>query len=151
MPAGIVVLSFAFATLQKVLAYFSAEGVTTVQSLFARAIGRFLGWLTFRDQVSTHGTHDPRAVSFAEAALRHLTTSIVPWKNISGMLLCVFADHSVRQDDNSAYGSYVSSSLPRSGPGASFCSETLSRNLWGGPGGTSTERVQIPFQKLKVN
>ena len=68
--------------------------MTTIQSLLARAIGWFLGWKTLRDQVSTLGTHDPGAVSFAEAALRHLSPSVVPWKNISGMILGVFADHS---------------------------------------------------------
>lgn len=74
--------------------------MTTIESLFTRVIDRFLGWETFRDEVSTLGTHDPGAVSFAEAAFRHLSPSVVPWKNISGMVLGVFADHSVRQDDD---------------------------------------------------
>src|SRR5439155_25767179 len=82
-----------------VLTYFSSEGVTTIQSLLTLTIVRFLGWETLRDQVSALGTHDPGAVSFAEAAFRHLSPSVVPWKNISGMVLGVFADHSVRQDD----------------------------------------------------
>jgi len=86
--------------LQAYLTYFSAEGVATVQSLLARAIDRLLGWETLRDQVSALGTHDPGAVSFAEAAFRHLSPSVVPWKNISGMVLCVFADHSVTQEDD---------------------------------------------------
>ena len=81
-----------------VLTYFSSKGVTTIQSLLTLTIFRFLGWETLRDQVSTLGTHDPGAVSFAEAAFRHLSPSVVPWKNISGMILGVFADHSVRQD-----------------------------------------------------
>src|SRR5205807_4468271 len=77
-----------------VLTYFSAKGVSTIQSLLTLTIFRFLGWETLRDQVSTLGTHDPGAVSFAEAALRDLSPSVVPWKNISGMILGVFADHS---------------------------------------------------------
>ena len=81
-----------------VLTYFSTKCVTTIESLLTRAIDRFLGCETLRDQVSTLGTHDPGAVSFAEAAFRHLSPSVVPWKNISGMILGVFADHSVRQD-----------------------------------------------------
>ncbi len=100
--------------LQASLTYFSAKRVTTIQSLLARAIGRFLGWKTLRDQVSTLGTHDPGAVSFAEAAFRHLSPSVVPWKNISGVVLGVFADHSVRHDTISAYGSYVSLSCMQS-------------------------------------
>src|SRR5207253_9715902 len=75
--------------LQAYLTYFSAEGVATVQSLLARAIDRLLGWETLRDQISTLGTHDPGAVSFAEAAFRHLSSIVVAWKNISGMVLCV--------------------------------------------------------------
>src|SRR5207245_10506096 len=86
--------------LQAYLTSFSAEGVATVQSLLARTIDRLLGWETLRDQVSALGTHDPGAVSFAEAAFRHLSSSVVPWKNISGMVLCVFADHSVTQEDD---------------------------------------------------
>jgi len=74
--------------------------MTTIQSLLTRAIDRLLWWETLRDQVSTLGTHDPGAVSFAEAAFRHLSPSVVPWKNISGMVLGVFADHSVKQDDD---------------------------------------------------
>ena len=65
-----------------------------------RAIDRFLGWEALRDQVSTLGTRDPGAVSFAEAAFRHLSPSVVPWENIGWMFLCVFADHSVGQDDD---------------------------------------------------
>ncbi len=83
-----------------VLTYFSAKGVTTIQSLLARAIDRLLGRETFRDQVSTFGTHDPGAVSFAEAAFRHLSPSVVPWKNIGRMFLRVFADHSVIQEED---------------------------------------------------
>jgi len=74
--------------------------MTTIQSLLTRAIDRLLWWETLRDQVSTLGTHDPGAVSFAEAAFRHLSPSVVPRKNIGWMFLCVFADHSVRQDDD---------------------------------------------------
>ena len=104
-------LHYAFAN---VLTYFSSKGVTTIQSLLTRAINWFLGWETLRDQVSAFGTHDPCAVSFAEAAFRHLSTSVVPWKNISGVVLGVFADHSVRHDTISAYGSYVSLSCMQS-------------------------------------
>ena len=74
--------------------------MTTIESLLTRVIDRFLGWETLRDQVSTLGTHDPGAVSFAEAAFRHLSPSVVPWKNVGGMFLCVFADHSGRQDND---------------------------------------------------
>ena len=74
--------------------------MTTVQSLLARAIDRFLGWETLRDQVSTLGTHDPGAVRFAEATLRHLPPGIVPWKDIRRMLFGVFADHSVGPDSD---------------------------------------------------
>lgn len=81
-----------------VLTYLPAKRVTTIQSLLARAIDRFLGRETFRDQVRTVGAHDPGAVSFAEAAFRHLSPSVVPWKNIGGMFLRVFANHSVTQD-----------------------------------------------------
>jgi hypothetical protein len=84
-----------FRVVATVLTYFSAEGVTAIQSLLARAIDRFLGWETFRDQFRTLGTHDPGAVSFAEAAFRHLPSSVVPWKNVGGMFLGIFADHSV--------------------------------------------------------
>src|SRR5437667_7904698 len=95
--------------LQAYLTYFSAKRVTTIQSLLARAIGRFLGWETLRDQVSTLGTHDPGAVSFAEAAFRHLSPSVVPWKNIIGMILGVFADHSRKTKTMiSVYVYYVS-------------------------------------------
>ena len=100
MRAGIIPLLPCIRALQASLTYFSAKRVTTIQSLLARAIGRFLGWETLRDQVSTLGTHDPGAVSFAEAAFRHLSPSVVPWKNISGMILCVFADHSEIQDSD---------------------------------------------------
>src|SRR5437660_5593854 len=92
-----------------VLTYFSAKGVTTIQSLLTLTIFRFLGWETLRDQVSTLGTHDPGAVSFAEAAFRHLSPSVVPWKNISGMILGVFADHSRKTKTMiSVYVYYVS-------------------------------------------
>ena len=74
--------------------------MTTIESLLTWAIDRLQGWETLRDQLSTLGTHDPGAVSFAEAAFRHLSSSVVPWKNITGMVLGVFADHSVRQDDD---------------------------------------------------
>ncbi len=80
-----------------VLTYFSAKCMTTIESLLTRAIDRFLWWETLRDQVSTLGTHDPGAVSFAEAAFRHLSPSVVPRKNIGWVFLCVFADHSVRR------------------------------------------------------
>src|SRR5437660_10169029 len=100
-------LLLAFAPFASGLTYFSSKRVTTIQSLLARAIDRFLRWETLRDQVSTLGTHDPGAVRFAEAAFRHLPPSVVPWKHISGMFLRVFADHSARQDDISPYGSYV--------------------------------------------
>jgi hypothetical protein len=76
-----------------VLTYFSAEGVTAIQSLLAWAIDRFLGGETLRDQISTLGTHDPGAVSFTEATLRHLTPSVVPREDISRMLFLVLADH----------------------------------------------------------
>ena len=99
MRAGVIFFRLHL-RLQAYLTYFSAEGVATVQSLLARAIDRLLGWETLRDQVNTLGTHDPGAVSFAEAAFRHLSSSVVPWKNISGMVLCVFADHSVTQEDD---------------------------------------------------
>ena len=82
--------------------------MTTVQSLLARAIDRFLGWESFRDKVSALGTHDPGAVSLAEAAFRNLPASIVPWKDVCRMLLGVFAYHSIRHATISAYGSYVS-------------------------------------------
>jgi hypothetical protein len=65
-----------------------------------RSIDRFLGRETLRSQVSTLGTHDSCAVSLAEAAFRQLPPSIVPWKNIGGMFLCVFADHSEIQDSD---------------------------------------------------
>ena len=83
-----------------VLTYLSTKGVTTIQSLLTWTIFRFLGRETLRDQVSTLGTHDPAAVSFAEAAFRHLSPSVVPGKNISGMVLGVFTDHCVTQDDH---------------------------------------------------
>ncbi len=66
--------------------------------MLTRGINRLLGWETFRDQVSALETHDPGAVGFAEAAFRNLPPSVVPWKNIGGMFLRVFADHSERQD-----------------------------------------------------
>jgi hypothetical protein len=100
MRAGIMPLLPAFAPFATALTYFSAERVTAVQSLLARAIFRLLGWETFRDQVSTLGTHDPGAVRFAEATLRHLPPGIVPWKDIRRVLFGVFADHSERQEED---------------------------------------------------
>src|SRR5207253_11398087 len=93
MRAGIIPLLPCIRALQASLTYFSPKRVTTIQSLLARAIGRFLGWETLRDQVSTLGTHDPAAVSFAEAAFRHLYLSVVACKDISGLNLCVIADY----------------------------------------------------------
>jgi hypothetical protein len=90
-----------------VLTYFSAKSVASIQSLLTWAIDRFLGWETLRDEVGTLGTHYPGAVSFAEAAFRNLPPSIIPRKDIGGMFLRVFADHSVKQTAVSAYGSYV--------------------------------------------
>src|SRR6266446_1152033 len=74
--------------------------MTTIESLLTRAIDRLLGWEALRDQVSTLGTHDPGAVSFAETAFRHLSPSVVPRKNIGWMFLRVFTDHSVKQGDD---------------------------------------------------
>jgi hypothetical protein len=90
------------------LTYFSAERVTTVQSLFARTIDRLLGWETLRDQVSTLRTHNPSTVSLAEATFRHLTPSVVPGEDIGGMLFLVLANHFVNMTSISRYGSYVS-------------------------------------------